>query len=92
MKCKFCGGNLGCTETQNHPSPDYAEFKTCLKCGHQWAKCKWAWLKDCEIAQVEMLEKDKLFHKTERMPDGTTYRVIKNAEGDEVNRYEEVSV
>lgn len=48
MKCVFCGGNLGATETQNHPNPDFAEFKTCLNCGHQWARGKWAWLKEKE--------------------------------------------
>jgi len=48
MKCKFCGGNLGETETQEHDNPKFAEFKTCLKCGYQWAKAYWNWLKEIE--------------------------------------------
>lgn len=44
IACHFCGGCLGAIEKQNHPNPDFAEFRTCLKCGYQWAKRYWKWL------------------------------------------------
>ena len=42
MKCNFCGGTLGATQKQNHDNPDFAEYKTCLKCGYDWARAYWA--------------------------------------------------
>jgi len=44
IKCNFCGGELGDVEKQPHDNPMFAEYRTCLKCGHQWAKEYWAWL------------------------------------------------
>ena len=46
LVCAFCGSNLGSIEKQKHDNPNYAEFRTCLGCGHQWAKGKWDWLQE----------------------------------------------
>lgn len=44
IACHFCGGILGDIEKQEHPNPNFAEFRTCLTCGYQWAKDYWKWL------------------------------------------------
>jgi hypothetical protein len=44
IHCNFCGGELGDVEHQVHSNPNFAEYRTCLKCGYQWAKEYWAWL------------------------------------------------
>lgn len=48
MKCSFCGGQLGAVEKQRHDNPDFAQYRTCLNCGHQWAKKYWKWLNEME--------------------------------------------
>jgi len=54
LRCNFCGGHLGAIETQKHDNPNFAEFRTCMKCNHQWAKQYWRWLK--EMQEKEMQE------------------------------------
>jgi transposase-like protein len=44
IHCNFCDGELGDVEKQPHDNPNFAEYRTCLKCGYQWAKEYWAWL------------------------------------------------
>lgn len=46
--CNFCGGELGDVEKQDHSNPNFAEYRTCLKCGYQWAKEYWAWLAEVQ--------------------------------------------
>jgi uncharacterized protein with PIN domain len=49
LKCTFCQGTLSdIVERQKHDNPEFAEFKTCMNCGHQWAKRYWPWLKEQE--------------------------------------------
>jgi len=51
IMCNFCGGELGDVEHQKHDNPNFAEYRSCLKCGYQWAKEYWAWLaKEQEVA------------------------------------------
>jgi hypothetical protein len=44
IHCNFCNGKLGAVETQKHSNPNFAEYRTCLNCGYQWAKEYWKWL------------------------------------------------
>ena len=37
-KCNFCSGNLGRVQHQKHSNPDFASYRSCIKCGYQWAK------------------------------------------------------
>jgi len=50
--CNFCDGVLGDVEKQPHDNPNFAEYRTCLKCGYQWAKEYWAWLARVQNVKV----------------------------------------
>lgn len=41
LHCHFCEGNLGSVEYDKVLD---VEYRTCLKCGHQWQKKYWHWL------------------------------------------------
>ena len=41
MVCGFCDGALSGIKTQKHDDPDFAEYKTCVKCNYDWSKKYW---------------------------------------------------
>ena len=57
INCSFCGGHLGAIEHQDHPNPDWAEYRTCMDCGHQWAKKYWPMLRVMQQKGIEPLQK-----------------------------------
>jgi hypothetical protein len=59
LYCSFCGGKLGAIEYQTHDNPLWAEYRTCTKCGYQWAKNYWNWLKEHHEREKEQHEQEK---------------------------------
>ena len=41
LHCPICNGLLGVVEEQMHENPDFREYRTCPKCGYEWAKRYW---------------------------------------------------
>ena len=46
LKCNFCGGKLGAVRTQHHENEYFTDYRVCSKCGYQWSKQYWPWLKE----------------------------------------------
>ena len=57
LKCRFCGGDLGCVEEDLKLD---AVCRSCLKCGYQWAKEYWGWLhaKEVTTGKIQIYRKD----------------------------------